>query len=88
LTYSITWGIYALLIFIWGAYSKQAFFRWFGSVVLVLVAAKTIFIDLSSADTVAKILVLFILSVITFAISYINNIWKEETNTQHIDKTF
>jgi hypothetical protein len=88
LTYSITWGIYALLIFIWGAYSKQAFFRWFGSVVLVLVAAKTIFIDLSSADTIAKILVLFILSVITFAISYINNIWKEETNTQHIDKTF
>ncbi|KNY25115.1 DUF2339 domain-containing protein [Pseudobacteroides cellulosolvens] len=78
LTYSITWGIYALFLFIWGAYSKQAVFRWFGSGVLILVAAKTIFIDLSSADTIAKILVLFILSVITFAISYINNIWKDE----------
>jgi len=78
LTYSITWGIYSLILFGWGAYSKQAFFRWFGSAVLVLVAAKTIFIDLSSADTIAKILVLFILSVITFAISYVNNLWKDE----------
>ncbi len=78
LTYSITWGIYALLIFLWGAYSKQALFRWFGSGVLVLVAVKTIFFDLSGSETIAKIFVLFILGLITFAISFINNMWKGE----------
>lgn len=78
LTYSITWGIYALLIFLWGAYSKQALFRWFGSGVLVLVAVKTIFFDLAGSDTIAKIFVLFILGIITFAISFVNNMWKGE----------
>ncbi len=78
LTYSITWGIYALLIFLWGAYSKQALFRWFGSGVLVIVALKTIFMDLAGSETVAKVLVLFILGIITFAISFINSMWKGE----------
>ncbi|MDP4182029.1 MAG: DUF2339 domain-containing protein, partial [Bacillota bacterium] len=84
LTYSITWGIYALLIFLWGAYSKQSFFRWFGSAVLVLVAAKTIFIDLAGTETIAKVLVLFILSIITFGISYINNKWKNQKGTSRV----
>ncbi|MCX7711346.1 MAG: DUF2339 domain-containing protein [Clostridia bacterium] len=75
LALSVSWGIYALLLFVWGAYSKQAVFRWFGSVVLVLVAVKTIFINMSSAETIFKVLALLILGVITFTISYINNKW-------------
>lgn len=78
LTLSVTWGIYALLLFLWGAYSKQSFFRWFGSAVLVLVAVKTIFYDLSDSEMIYKILAMFILAIITFAISYINNRWKNE----------
>lgn len=78
LTLSVTWGIYALLLFIWGAYSKQSFFRWFGSVVLVLVAVKTIFYDLSNSEMIYKILAMFILAILTFAISYINNKWKNQ----------
>lgn len=78
LTLSVTWGIYALLLFLWGAYSKQSFFRWFGSVVLVVVAVKTIFYDLSDSEMIYKILAMFILALITFAISYINNRWKNE----------
>lgn len=91
LTLSVTWGIYALLIFMWGAYSKQSIFRWFGSAVLVLVAVKTIFYDLSDSEMIYKILAMFILAIITFAISYINSKWKNETkaieqkNTPHIE---
>jgi uncharacterized membrane protein len=76
LTLSISWAVYALLIFLWGAYSKQSFFRWFGSAVLIVVTVKTIFIDLSGKETVFKILVLFILGILSFAISFINNKWK------------
>lgn len=77
LTLSISWGLYALLLFVWGAYSKQSVYRWVGSIVLVLVALKTIFLDLSGTDTIFKILVLFILGIITLVIAYVNNRWKE-----------
>ncbi len=75
LTLSVSWGLYALLLFLWGAYSNQPVFRWFGSIVLVGVAVKTIFVNLYYSDTIYKVLVLFILGIITFAISYINNKW-------------
>jgi uncharacterized membrane protein len=76
LSISISWGVYALLLFIWGIYTKKDFFRWFGGTVLGFVAIKTIFFDLSGADTVYKILVLFVLGLISFVISYVNNKWK------------
>lgn len=82
LTLSVTWGIYALLLFVWGAYSKQSIFRWFGSVVLVIVAIKTIFYDLSESEMIFKIIAMFILAIITFAISYINSKWGKDQKTK------
>ncbi|MFH5185544.1 DUF2339 domain-containing protein [Paenibacillus sp. TAB 01] len=76
LTLSVSWGIYALLLFLWGARSRQSVFRVFGSVVLIGVAAKTLLLDLSGSETIYKVLVLFLLGVITFAIAYINGKWK------------
>ena len=84
LTLSFTWGIYALLLFLWGAYSKQPIFRWFGSAVLAVVAIKTIFFDLSNSEMIYKIIVLFILGILSFAISYINNMWKPEEPTDNL----
>lgn len=81
LTLSISWSIYALILFLWGAYTRQAMFRWFGSAVLCIVAVKTIFINLWSSETIYKILVLFILGIISFTISYINNRWKNQSKT-------
>lgn len=74
---SVVWGVYALLLFLWGAYSKQRVFRLFGSVVLGLVSVKVLFFDLSGEDTVLKVLVLLAMSAISFAISYINHRWSE-----------
>jgi uncharacterized membrane protein len=78
LTLSVVWGIYALLLFLWGAFSKQRMFRVFGSVVLGLVSVKVLFYDLSGEDTVYKVLVLLAMAAISFAISYINHRWKDE----------
>ncbi|WP_282936791.1 DUF2339 domain-containing protein [Paenibacillus sp. RC67] len=76
LTLSISWGIYALLLFVWGAYSRQSVFRVFGSLVLLCVAAKTLVFDLAGSETIYKVIVLFILGIITFCIAYVNGKWQ------------
>ncbi|MDF2935384.1 MAG: hypothetical protein K0Q90_757 [Paenibacillaceae bacterium] len=78
LTLSVIWGVYALLLFLWGASSNQRLFRYFGSAVLVLVSVKVLFSDLSGEDSIYKVLVLLIMAVISFTISYINHRWKSE----------
>jgi uncharacterized membrane protein len=75
LTMSVVWGIYALLLFLWGASSRQRVFRYFGSAVLVMVSVKVFFFDLSGEDSIYKVLVLLVMAVISFAISYINHRW-------------
>ncbi|WP_042159750.1 DUF2339 domain-containing protein [Paenibacillus gorillae] len=77
LTLTVTWGVYALLLFLWGAYRRESWFRWFGSAVLLLVAVKAIFMDLSGKESLYKVVVLLLLGVISFAISWINNKWGE-----------
>lgn len=72
---SISWGLYAATLFLWGAYSKEVLFRWFGSAVLVIVAAKTTFFDLQGEANVYRALFLFILGVITLGIFAINYKW-------------
>jgi len=47
LALSVSWGCYSLLLILWGAYYHEVLFRWFGSAVLVIVAIKAIFMDLS-----------------------------------------
>lgn len=79
MTLSITWGIYAMLLFLWGAYSKQKVFRIFGSIVLLLVTAKTLFFDLAGEETIYKVIILFALGVISFLITWINNRWNRHS---------
>ena len=76
LSLSISWGVYALLLFIWGAYTQTSLYKIFGSVVLVFVAIKTIFFDLTGSETFYKVIALMVLGLISFAISFVNNRWK------------
>jgi len=75
LALSVTWGVYALLLMLWGAYYRESFFRWFGAVVLVIVAIKAIFMDLSGQEALYKVAVLLVLGGISFIITWINNKW-------------
>jgi len=78
LSLSISWGVYALLLFLWGAYRRQLLFRVFGSIVILIVACKAIFMDLEGEDMLYKVLVLLLLGGISFLITWINGKWKEE----------
>lgn len=79
---SVTWGVYALLLFLWGAYSRGRLFRWFGSGVLAVVAAKTLLFDLSGEDTLYKIAAFFVLGLICFGITLVNQRWREREQTR------
>ncbi len=78
LTLSVTWAIYALLLFVWGAYSSQRLFRWFGSIVLLIVAIKAILLDLAGEDTIYKMIVFVVLGLISFVITWINQRWRDK----------
>jgi uncharacterized membrane protein len=77
ITLSVTWGVYALLLFIWGASRQEMLYRVFGSIVLGMVAIKAIFFDLWGSETYYKVLALVVLGLISFAITYVNNRYKE-----------
>lgn len=78
LALSVTWAIYALLLFVWGAYSRQRLFRWIGSIVLVIVSLKAILLDMSNEDTIFKMFVFIALGAISFGITWVNQRWRDK----------
>ncbi|WP_164821718.1 DUF2339 domain-containing protein [Paenibacillus koleovorans] len=82
LTLSCVWGVYALLLFLWGSYYKQVVFVGFGSLVLVAVGVKAIFLDLDGEQAIYKIVTLLVLGALSFAISLIRNKWTAPPATE------
>lgn len=78
LTMSVVWAVYALLLVLWAAYFRERTFRWFGSAVLVLVAVKAIFLDLSGHEALLKAAVLLLLGAVSFLITWVNKKWSGE----------
>ncbi|WP_185968965.1 DUF2339 domain-containing protein [Carboxylicivirga sp. M1479] len=84
LAISISYLVYALLIFLWGAHTKGIFFRIIGSVVLVLTSIKVFFWDISGDASLSKMVFLMIIGLLTLSIAFINKKWmekEEETKT-------
>jgi len=75
LAISVSYIVYALLIFLWGSHTKAIAFRIMGSVVLILTSIKVFFWDLSGEANVSKMLFLLIIGMVTLAIAYINKRW-------------
>ena len=74
---SISWMIYAMLIFVWGAYSNNNAFRWMGSFVIILVSIKVFVYDLSESSTISVIFFLIGLAILTFTIAIIDMRWRK-----------
>jgi len=72
LSLSVSWGIYALLLTLWGTYVRQPLFRIFGAAVLLLVAGKALFLDLEGEEMLYKFVVLLALGGISFLITWVN----------------
>ncbi|RIX59366.1 DUF2339 domain-containing protein [Paenibacillus nanensis] len=77
LTMSVVWAVYALILMLWGTYYRERTFRWFGAAVLVIVACKTIFMDLSGKDALFKVIVLLILGGLSFLMTWMNGKWQK-----------
>ncbi len=77
LVLSIVWFFYALLLFLWGAYTKSIIFKRLGTIVIVVSSFKVIFFDLQGEDSLYKVLSLFIIGVLTLGIAYVNSRWSD-----------
>jgi len=68
LAMSVCWFIYALILFLWGASSRQRFFKWLGSFVLFVSTAKVFFWDLERNSSIEQIIFLLVIGGITLLI--------------------
>lgn len=81
---SLSWMIYALLIFTWGAYSNQKIFRILGSLVIGITSLKVFFLDLTKPSTIYIVMLLLIIGVIILTIARIDKFWREKHGTDGI----
>ncbi len=78
LAISISYIVYALLIFLWGAHTKAVSFRIMGTVVLLVTSIKVFFWDLSGNANISKMIFLIIIGLLTLGIAHINKKWMEK----------
>lgn len=75
---SVSWMVYALGLFLWGAYADQIPFRLMGSVVIILTSIKVFLIDLRGSSTIYMASFLFILGILVLIIARIDKYWREK----------
>ena len=75
---SISWMVYALGLFLWGAYADQQPFRFIGSAFVIITSVKVFLLDLRGTSTVYMALVLLILGLIVLGIAQIDKYWREK----------
>ncbi len=78
LAISISYIVYALFIFLWGAHTKAIAFRIMGSIVLLITSVKVFFWDLSGEASISKMIFLMIMGLVTLAIANINKRWLDK----------
>ncbi|WP_061250153.1 DUF2339 domain-containing protein [Leptospira alstonii] len=79
---SVSWTIYSLLLFLWGAYTNGNVFRSFGSIVLILTSIKVLLYDLSGKSNGYKAIFFLILGVLIMSIALVNNSWRKQDDTK------
>jgi hypothetical protein len=75
---SISWMVYALSLFAWGAYSNQLPFRFMGSAVVIITSVKVFLEDIRGASSIYIALFLLIIGLIVLLIARIDKYWREK----------
>lgn len=75
---SISWMVYALGLFLWGAYADQKPFRIMGSAVIIITSVKVFLLDLRGSSTIYMALILLVLGLIVLLIAQIDKHWREK----------
>ncbi len=73
---SAAWSLYALSLFSWGAYVKDVLYKYFGSGVLLLTAAKVLLYDIEGQSNLFKTATFIGMGVIMLAIALLNRRWE------------
>ena len=73
---SISWMVYALGMFLWGAYADQQPFRLIGSAFVIITSVKVFLLDLRGSSTIYMASVLLILGIIVLVIARIDKFWR------------
>ncbi len=78
LTISIMWMLYAILIFLWGMFSKDMLYKSFASIVVIITSLKVFFIDLQGASSIDKVVFLLIIGGMTFLMAFLDKKLEEK----------
>lgn len=70
--YSISWAIYAFILFVYGMLNNKKFFIYFADIVIVIVALKVIFYDISGEGSLYKVLTTFITGGLILGVGLLN----------------
>ncbi len=79
IAFSICWGIYAFILFVWGTYTKKRLFIYFSDVVIVIVAAKVLFFDIAGQANFYKVITTLITGLIVLLIGFLNYFWQNKS---------
>ncbi|HBE04362.1 MAG: hypothetical protein A2096_06075 [Spirochaetes bacterium GWF1_41_5] len=83
--YSIILGIYALVLFIWGICFSRKFYIFVADMILISVAIKVIFFDMSGDTSIYKVFSIFITGIVFIIIGYFNFKMQNIISKSHID---
>ncbi len=72
LVLSNVWLVYAMTLFLWGAFTKDKIYKLLGTVVILLAAAKILILDLQASGSLEKVIFLMIAGGLILLIAYIN----------------
>ena len=75
---SISWMVYALGLFLWGAHSNQQPFRIMGSAVVIITSLKVFLFDLQGASSIYMATILLVLGGIVLLIAHIDRLWRKK----------
>ena len=75
---SISWMVYALSLFAWGAYSDQLPFRFMGSAVVIITSIKVFLEDIRGSSSIYIAIFLVIIGLIVLLIARIDKYWREK----------
>jgi uncharacterized membrane protein len=75
---SISWMVYALSLFAWGAYSNQLPFRFMGSAVVIITSIKVFLEDIRGTSNIYIALFLLVIGLIVLLIARIDRYWRDK----------
>jgi uncharacterized membrane protein len=75
---SISWMVYAMALFAWGAYANQLPFRFMGSAVIIITSIKVFLEDIRGSSNIYIALFLLVIGLIVLLIARIDKYWREK----------